>query len=102
MIEVEELPIVDGANAIRELPFVTETPEGNPLFWSVENCGHQDTDVERGAFFATLAIDVARKYDVPELIGFVIGDMIRAGKYSPLEVGFLSVVASAARAGSMN
>jgi hypothetical protein len=90
------------AEAVRALPFVAEVPNGPPLFWSVEDTGHQDTDVERGAFFAKLALDVARKFDVPELIGFVLRDMIAGGKCSPLEIGFISAVASAARAGSMN
>ena len=88
--------------AILDLPFVSQTNEGCISFWNTEASGHQDTDVELGSFYALLAIETSRQFQMPELIAMVMRDMTFSGRFGPLEAGFISVVASAARAGRMH
>jgi hypothetical protein len=88
--------------AVRQLPFVAPLNDGDVAFWSTEGSGHVSTDLETGESFARLAIDVARSFDLPILIAFVLRDIAKAGRFTGLEAGFIAVIASAARAGSMN
>ena len=88
--------------AILELPFVNQSNDGCITFWNTEASGHQDTDVELGSFYAHLAIETSRHFQMPELIAMVMRDMTFGGRFGPLEAGFISVVASAARAGRMH
>ena len=90
------------AEVIQELPFVTETAGGGMTFWDVEASGHQDTDVELGAWYARLAISVSREFDMPALVAMCLRDMIAAGHFTAVEAGFISQVTGAANAGSLN
>jgi hypothetical protein len=89
------------AEEIYRLPFV-HTGDDGVTFWGAESTGHEATDIARGEYLAILAIETARRLNLPELLAFVLRDITRAGKFSGLEAGFLTIVASAARAGSMN
>lgn len=88
--------------AVRALPFVQGDSVGELNFWSAKATGHQGTDVDSGEWFARLAINVARQFDMPELIAFILRDMTEAGSFGPLEAGFIAKVARAAKNGSMN
>lgn len=89
------------ADAIRSLPFVDETHEG-VSFWNAEASGHQDADIDLGDRYGRLALEVAKRLDMPELVAMVLRDIILGGKFTAVEAGFLGVVAKVARVGSMN
>jgi len=102
MIEGNEYEISDfDADAVRALPFVSETADG-VSFWDIEGHGHDATDINVGEHFAKLAIEAAKSLDMPVLIAMVIRDMITAGRFTALEAGFLAGIASAAKVGSLN
>jgi hypothetical protein len=92
----------EAEQAIMELPFVSEPQPGHIAFWRIDGVGHDPTDIELGEMYAALAIGVARKFDLPILIGVILRDMVLSGRITGIEAGFLAAVSSAARAGSMN
>lgn len=85
-----------------DLPFVFESAPGDVSFWCVEGVGDDDLDIGLGEMYGRLALRVAKEFDLPVLVAQVIRDMITGGKFGRVEAGFLSVVACAAKAGSMN
>lgn len=92
----------ESREALRVLPFVTEAESG-AKFWDPSLAqGHDATDIGIGESYARLALDVARRLEMPGLICMVLRDMVAAGKFTGLEAGFVVVVSSAARSGSMN
>jgi len=85
--------------ALSELPFVSQTGDS---FWLSEPTGHDATDIDLGERYALLAIEAARKCNSPVLLAFILRDMVKGGTFTALEAGFLSSVASAAKAGVLN
>lgn len=88
--------------AVRELPFVTEKKHGTIDFWvGVEASGDVDADIALGEQCAGMCLALAHKFEMPVLIAMVLRDMVLAGKFTAVEVGFLAGIAvAAARVGS--
>jgi hypothetical protein len=99
MIELERAEAIE---RVKQLPFVGLTDGGEVEWWSAAPSGHDATDVGLGESYARLAIDVARTFELPLLIAFILRDITKSGRFSGVEAGFIAVIASAARAGSMN
>jgi hypothetical protein len=94
---------VDGrTEAVLDLPFVTETDDGELCFWSTEATGNRSEDIDKGEYFARLTLAVAKEFGVPLLVASILRDMIAAGRFSGVEAGYLAVVASTAQVGALN
>ena len=99
----DELNIFRPYAAVNDLPFVREFDDGRVSFWSAESTGiDNDTDICIGEYYARIAIAMAHRIDAPEIIALVFRDMVLGGKIGAIEAGFIGIVASAARAGSLN
>ena len=94
--------VCEQTEAVRELPFVDENLDGELLFWIAEPTGDQARDIQLGEWFADLALDVVRRYDLPLLLATILRDMTLAGGFTGVEAGFVNKIASAARSGSMH
>ncbi len=99
MIEQEHLRAIE---TVRHLPFVDQVEGGDVDWWTVAASGHAAADLELGESYARMAIDVARMFNLPLLIAFVLRDIALSGRFTGVEAGFIAVIASAARSGSMN
>ena len=85
--------------AIAALPFVRADKDGELMLWDCD--GVEDlTDIALGERFAELALDVATQHDTPVLIAMTLRDIIKAGRFSPLEAGFVAVIAGRAKVGN--
>jgi hypothetical protein len=92
----------EATDPVLQLPFVAPQPDGTCHYWAVTPNGHYETDLKLGEFFGVFLLGMARHWQRPELIGFVLADMVRGGRLGALEIGFLSVVCSAANVGVLN
>jgi hypothetical protein len=81
--------------------FVAERDTGLH-WWAVSPTGHEETDIATGELYATVALAVAKECDFAFLIAVVLRDMVRSGRFTGLEAGFLGTIASAAKAGAMH
>ena len=81
------------------LPF--SKPE-KALWWEHGATGDLAKDIEVGEMCGRLALAVAKNSDCAFVLAAVIRDMIRGGEFGGMEAGFISTIASAARAGSMD
>lgn len=100
MADTETGPIA--FDALRALPFVSETPTGDVAFWDIESVDHDPTDIGLGEMYGRLALDVAKRFDMPVLLAVVMRDMLQRGRFTGVEAGFLATIACAAKAGSMH
>lgn len=81
------------AEALRQLPFVTETKEGLCL-WAVEPTGDYSEDCATGRMMASLLLDHIQATNSPFLLGYVVKEMPK--EMSGTEIGFFSEVAECA------
>lgn len=95
-------PLEGRTEAVLDLPFVTESDEGELCFWNTEATGDRSADIARGEWFARLTLGISKEFDVPLLVATVLRDMIAGGRFTGVEAGYLAVVASTAQVGSLN
>ena len=88
-------------NILRVLPFVADH-EGELDLWAPDWDGTRDAQIAAGEQHAETALAVARRFQVPALVALILRDMITAGRFGPVEAGFVAAIASAARVGSYN
>jgi hypothetical protein len=86
--------------AVCELPFVDSSTPDHIDFWQVESTGHSERDVELGQHCAGLALDLARRFNLPVLLAMILRDITLTGKFTGIEAGFIASIASVARVGS--
>jgi hypothetical protein len=98
---LSDAEVIARTDAVHDLPFV-QSDSGEVCFWDIEATGDHSADIDKGEVFGRLALRVMREFDFPLLLVTVLRDMTLAGKFTGIEAGFLAVVASAARSGSMN
>ncbi len=79
------------------LPFTDDE-----TWWHVYRSGLPETDFERGAHYAALALHAAKRQEDAALIACILADIVNGGEMTALEAGFFVAIASAARAGAMN
>lgn len=89
----------DLAKLLVVLPFV-DSCEGELDLWAPDWDGGRDALIVRGEQYAETALAVARQFQVPALIALIMRDMVIAGRFGPVEAGFVAAIASAARVGS--
>jgi hypothetical protein len=65
-------------------------------FWRVLRTGDYGLDCKLGESLGREALDHMHKHDMPFLLNWIVGDMIRAGRFGGVEVGFLSIFSHAA------
>lgn len=86
-------PIVPGAT----MPFTAESRHDDTRrFWVVESSGDWSEDTQVGSEYGRIYLECARRSHRAPLLGWVVADMIRGGRYTGVEAGFLSVVGRAA------
>ena len=83
---------------IIKLPFVKKRTKGMERnhFWSVEPTGDFTKDCQTGRAYGALALEFMKKKNMRSLLTWVVLDMPRSGESSGIEIGFLSVIATAA------
>lgn len=81
------------AEALRQLPFVTETKDGLNL-WAVEPTGDYSEDCATGRLMASILLDHMQDCNSPSLLAHVVKDM--PATFSGTEIGFFSEVAECA------
>lgn len=79
------------------MPFTqTDRSEGGSTrYWAVEPSGVWADDVLVGAAYGRVYVDLLRRSAAPPM-GWILRDMIKAGKWTGVEAGFASIVAKAA------
>jgi hypothetical protein len=81
----------------KNLPFVKEGQKGTAVcFWSVESTDNWSKDNLTGARYAALVLQYM-KAENPCLLSDCVKSMIRKGKISGIEVGFLEFMGRVAR-----
>ncbi|MEN2980966.1 hypothetical protein P7L78_19025 [Tistrella bauzanensis] len=85
----------------RRLPFVRAVPTGDDpdyavrvCYWWAPGTGDAATDHVLGADLARRLIDLLSDPAQAHVLSYVIEDMIRAGRWSALEEGFLDMLAN--------
>jgi hypothetical protein len=85
---------------LRVLPFTDEIEAGQFDLWCPDWDGTRDAGIVRGEEYADVALDVARRFQMPALLGCIIRDMVLCGRFGPVEAGFVAAISSAARVGA--
>ncbi len=75
------------------LPFVGKGTDRPLNFWQTQPGDDGEDDCRRGADYAALAIAAARANAAPFLIGWIMADMIEAGRAGQLELAFVHAIA---------
>ncbi|WP_155913490.1 hypothetical protein [Asticcacaulis sp. AC466] len=83
------------ATHIRELDFVAVN-ELNQItsMWSVEPCGNYGRDNELGRTYGAECLEFISRTNDPTLLGKIIRDMIKGGRYDAVEIGFMYMVSA--------
>lgn len=90
----------DPAVGVQALPF-TRDGEGDGEsrhFWYVDASGDWGDDSHLGSEYGRIYLEHVRRSRRGPLLAWIISDMVRKGKWSGVEVGFLSVIGRAAAA----
>jgi hypothetical protein len=74
------------------LPFVGKGTARPLNFWQTQPGDDGEVDCRRGAAYAALAIAAARANAAPFLIGWIMADMIEAGRAGQLELAFIRAI----------
>lgn len=79
------------------LPFVShsKSDKSDRSWWSVDPVDNWIEDTQVGAEYGHIYLDAARKDKLPPLT-WIIRDMVKAGRWSGVETGFVSVIARSA------
>ena len=80
-----------------DLPFVRNQNDrnaGKRIFWFVQSGGAWIEDCRVGHEYGRIFLDRRQRFGAP-LLTWIIRDMIRAGRFSGVEAGFLGVIAGA-------
>jgi hypothetical protein len=75
------------------LPFVGKGTARPLNFWQTQPGDDGEDDCRRGAAYAGLALAAARANSAPFLIGWIMADMIEAGRAGQLELAFIHAIA---------
>ncbi|WP_298372650.1 hypothetical protein [Azospirillum sp.] len=83
------------------LSFMRDAPAGKRgkterNFWTVASSGDYAADVETGFRYAQEALAAMREHRMPVMLNWIVRDMIAAGQFGGIEVGFLEVIGQAA------
>lgn len=81
--------------AVKDLPFVDATAT-EVLLWSVQPTGDYSTDCATGARYARAMLTVIRTHQTPQLLGNVVCAMPPRAKWTGIEIGFLTEIATRA------
>lgn len=94
-VEIEQFP-----NFIQ----VSAAPDGSRVFdlWAPERTGHVETDFALGAFYADLAIEIARLQGSDDFIFSVLTAIVAKQTMSHLEAGFIRGISQRAYVGAHN
>lgn len=61
-------------------------------FWSIGETGDYEADFRLGKMLAERYIDLLASDDFMPLLGVIVQDMIRKGRFAGVEIGFLHLV----------
>lgn len=87
---------------VSDLPFVATASDGRILsYWHVTPRGDWCEDCRIGREYADLFVEFMRDGDRPFLLQRVMEDLVRSGKKSGVEVGFLHWMSVLAIRGSL-
>jgi len=94
-------PPTDRGQQIETMPFTSsgKSDDGSTMlrsFWEVAPSGDWADDAEVGAAYGRIYIDHLRSLRPTPLLGHVVRDMIRGGRYTGVEAGFMSTLSFAA------
>jgi hypothetical protein len=83
---------------------VSEQPDGSRVFdlWAPDSSGHIEIDLALGAYYADLAIQIARLQGSDEFIFNVLTTLVAKKAMSHTEAGFLRGISQRAYVGAHN
>ena len=93
---VEASDVANRPRKLTDLPFVRADGRGVLCYWSVTPTGNDSEDLARSFEWGRqLAAFMDQIEDHPRLLAYVIRDMVAAGRFGPLESGFIQAVGTA-------
>ena len=93
---VEASRVTNRPRKLTDLPFVRADGRGVLCYWSVTPTGNDSADLARSFEWGRqLVAFMDQIEDHPQILTCVIRDMVAAGRFGPLESGFIQAVGTA-------
>jgi hypothetical protein len=104
MIEMSNMEIEHEVEAFPKFIGVSTDPDGSRVFdlWAPERSGHITIDLALGAYYADLAIQIARLQGSDDFIFNVLTALVAKQTMQHIEAGFLRGIYKRAYVGSNN
>ncbi|MBR0901206.1 hypothetical protein [Bradyrhizobium liaoningense] len=102
MLGVYPPHIVETVAAMAQLPFVRIEADSYDCWYGVDDLADIEGAVAIGELFARQALELSRKFRNANVIGLIVGDIVKRGKLGPVEARFIAYVTSSAYVGSHN